>query len=88
MLTIDGRPDGAASARRARARHLCARAVRRATGSAAPCSRSFGGASRLAYEARIEEALDALADHLEAHLDLDRILAIARSRQSASASAA
>ena len=43
---------------------------------------------RLAYEERIEPALDALADHLAAHLDLDRILAIARSRQSASASAA
>ncbi len=48
----------------------------------------FAVASRLAYEERIEQALDALADHLEAHLDVDRIVAIARSRQSASASAA
>jgi adenosylcobyric acid synthase len=40
----------------------------------------FGVASSLAYDARIESALEALADHLEAHLDIDRILAIARSR--------
>ena len=31
----------------------------------------FGIASSLAYDARIESALDALADHLEAHLDID-----------------
>ncbi|MGE0116892.1 MAG: cobyric acid synthase [Dongiaceae bacterium] len=35
-------------------------------------------ASGLAYEQEIEATLDALADHLAAHLDLDRILAIAR----------
>ena len=40
----------------------------------------FGAASRFAYETRIEAALDVLADHLEAHLDIDRILAIARRR--------
>ena len=40
----------------------------------------FGLRSTLAYRAQVESALDALADHLEAHLDLDRILAIARSR--------
>jgi adenosylcobyric acid synthase len=36
-------------------------------------------ASGLAYEPEIEATLDALADHLAAHLDLDRILAIANS---------
>ena len=36
----------------------------------------------------IESALDALADHLEAHLDIEQILTIARSRQTTSASAA
>jgi len=41
----------------------------------------FGIASTFAYRAQVESALDALADHLEAHLDLDRILDIARSRQ-------
>jgi adenosylcobyric acid synthase len=37
-----------------------------------------GGAE--GYEARIERSLDALADHLERHLDVERILAIARAR--------
>ena len=32
------------------------------------------------YEREIERVLDALADHLEAHLDLDRILELARAR--------
>ena len=40
----------------------------------------FGRRSTLAYEAGVEATLDALADHCEAHLDIDRILAIARSR--------
>ena len=35
-----------------------------------------GAASSLAYEARVETILDALAVHLEAHLDLDRLLAL------------
>ena len=34
----------------------------------------------LAYEARVESALEALADHCEAHLDLARLLEIARAR--------
>ena len=33
---------------------------------------------RLAYEARVEVALDGLAAHLECCLDLNRLLAIAR----------
>ena len=36
--------------------------------------------SGLAYEAEVEATLDALADHLAAHLDLDGLLAVARSR--------
>jgi adenosylcobyric acid synthase len=32
--------------------------------------------------------LDALADHLEAHLDIEQLLQIARSRQTTSTSAA
>jgi adenosylcobyric acid synthase len=36
--------------------------------------------SGLAYEARVEATLDRLAAHLESHLDLDRVLAIARAR--------
>lgn len=34
--------------------------------------------SRLDYDAGVEQALDALADHLEAHLDVDGLLALAR----------
>ena len=34
--------------------------------------------SGLDYEAQIEQTLDALADHVEAHLDLDALLALAR----------
>ncbi len=44
---------------------------------AAVRARPAGG---VAYEALIEETLDALADHLAAHLDLERILEIARGR--------
>ena len=36
--------------------------------------------SGLAFEQQIETTLDALADHLEAHVDLDGLLALARSR--------
>ena len=32
-------------------------------------------------------ALDALADHLESHLDIEQLLAIARSRQSSNSAA-
>jgi adenosylcobyric acid synthase len=41
-------------------------------------TRLGGPPSELAYEAGVEAALDALARHLEAHLDLDRLLALAR----------
>ncbi len=40
----------------------------------------FGRQSSLQYGRNIEATLDALADHCEAHLDLDALLAIARSR--------
>jgi adenosylcobyric acid synthase len=49
---------------------------------------NLGIASSLAYASQIETALDALADHLDAHLDIEAILDIARSRQATSASAA
>jgi adenosylcobyric acid synthase len=79
LLEIAGRPEGAASrdgrvqgtylhglfTQDAFRRHYLAR---------------FGARSALAYEVGIEEALDALAAHLEAHLDIDAIIAIARTR--------
>ena len=39
---------------------------------------TLGGSSRVTFEAAIEDTLDALAHHLEAHLDLDRILSLAK----------
>jgi adenosylcobyric acid synthase len=38
----------------------------------------FGEASALRYGAGVEATLDRLADHLEAHLDVDALLALAR----------
>ena len=87
MVRIDGRPDGAISADgRVQGTYVhglfTGDAFRRAWLA------NLGIASSLAYESRIEAALDALADHLEAHLDIEQILKIARSRQATSASAA
>ncbi len=48
----------------------------------------FGITSSLAYEARVDAALDALADHLEQHVDIERLLQIARSRHSSGQAAA
>jgi adenosylcobyric acid synthase len=45
---------------------------------AAWLARLGAAASGASYEAGVEEALDALARHLEAHLDLDALLRIAR----------
>jgi adenosylcobyric acid synthase len=42
----------------------------------------LGAPSALAYDAAIEAALDALAEHLERHVDIDRLLAIAGYRSS------
>ncbi len=39
----------------------------------------FGvGASNVAYESQVERTLDALANHLAAHIDIDRLLTLAR----------
>ncbi|MBV9077119.1 MAG: cobyric acid synthase [Methylobacteriaceae bacterium] len=80
FLTLaDGRPDGATSPDgRVAGTYMhglfAGDAFRRAYLA------GFGAASTLAYEAGIEAVLDRLADHLEASLDLDAILTIARSR--------
>lgn len=41
-------------------------------------ARFAAGPARIGYEAAVEATLDALAAHLAAHLDLDRLLALAR----------
>jgi adenosylcobyric acid synthase len=38
----------------------------------------FGGTSEIAYHATIDNVLDQLADHLEAHADIDRMLTLSR----------
>jgi len=44
--------------------------------------KSLGISSGVAYEQKVEAALEALADHAERHLDLDVILSIAKRRSS------
>jgi adenosylcobyric acid synthase len=81
MTFVDGRPDGAISADGKVAgcylhglfagdefRHAFLSGIR---------SR---GVSGVAYEREIDTVLDDLADHLAAHLDLERILDVARGR--------
>ena len=45
---------------------------------AAWLTRFAAGSPRVSYESLVEETLDALAAHLEVHLDLDRLLKLAR----------
>jgi len=45
---------------------------------AAWLGRLAGGPAGIAYDALVERTLDALADHLAAHIDLDRLLTLAR----------
>ena len=78
MLRLHGRPDGAVSTdERVAGCYLhglfASDDFRRAF-----LARLGAAPSGLAYEASIDATLDRLADHLEASLDLDRILAAAR----------
>jgi adenosylcobyric acid synthase len=86
MLTIDGRPDGATSPD-GRAQGTYVHGLFASDEFRRAWLADFSVASALAYEATVERALDGLADHLEAHLDIDAILAIARSRQNTGVSA-
>ena len=87
VLTLDGRGDGASSAD-GRIQGTYVHGLFAGDTFRKAWLAHLGIASKLAYETRIETALDALADHLEAHLDIDQLLKIARSRQATSASAA
>ncbi len=77
LRIADGRTDGAASADRrvigAYVHGLFADDRQRAAWLA-----SFGAASGLAYDEKVERTLDALADHLAKHLDCDAMLKTAR----------
>ena len=77
LLDLDGRPDGARSGDGLVA-GTYVHGIFASDGFRRAFLAGFGGAaSELRYEAMVETALDALADHLERHLDIDRLLAIA-----------
>ncbi len=87
IVTIEGRPDGASSAD-GRVQGTYVHGLFTGDAFRKAWLANLGIASTLAYESQIESALEALADHLEAHLDIEAMLAIARSRQTTNASAA
>jgi adenosylcobyric acid synthase len=87
MLQIGERHDGATS-RDGRVQGTYLHGLFSSDAFRAAWLKGLGAASSLAYETRVETALDALADHLEAHLDIDALLAIARRRQGTHASMA
>jgi adenosylcobyric acid synthase len=87
VLQIEGRDDGASSAD-GRVQGTYVHGLFTGDAFRKAWLANFGIASSLAYEARIEQALDAMADHVEANLDIERILNVARSRQTTSASVA
>jgi adenosylcobyric acid synthase len=77
---VAGRPEGAASAD-----GLVAGAYLHGVFARDGYRRAFlaelgAPASGFAYEESVERALDSLADHLEAHLDVEAVLSIARGR--------
>ncbi|MGU9979145.1 cobyric acid synthase [Phreatobacter sp. HK31-P] len=79
LLDIDGQMDGAASAD-GRVSGCYVHGLFASDGFRKAFLAGFGRRSTLAYETGIEATLDALADHCERHLDVEAILAIARSR--------
>jgi adenosylcobyric acid synthase len=81
MLDLEGRPDGAVSAD-GRIMGCYVHGVFAADGfrHAFLARLKARAPSGLAFEQQIDATLDALADHLEAHVDLDGLLALAGSR--------
>ena len=79
FLEIDGRPEGAMSPDGS-VRGCYVHGLFASDGFRRAFLTELGGHSSVAYDAGVEAALDGLAAHLAAHLDLDAILAIARSR--------
>ena len=79
MLDLDGRPDGAVSAD-GRIMGCYVHGLFAADGfrHAFLARLRARAPSGLAFEQQIDATLDALADHLEAHADLDGLLALAR----------
>ncbi|WP_395697929.1 cobyric acid synthase [Methylocella sp.] len=77
LILAGGRPDGAVSAD-GRARGCYAHGLFAAPEQRASLLRRLGGeGAGRSYAQALEDALDAVAAHLEAHLDLDRLLSLA-----------
>lgn len=72
-LSIDGRPEGAASAD-GRVKGSYLHGLFSSDAFRASVLGALGHESQAGYEDGVEEVLDALADHLERHMDLDRLL--------------
>ena len=74
----DGRPDGARSAD-GRVAGTYVHGLFGSDGHRAGWLRAFGAQSAIAsHDSLVERTLDELAGHLEAHVDIDRLIAIAR----------
>ncbi|MEW2914894.1 cobyric acid synthase [Leisingera sp. JC11] len=76
-LSIEGRPEGAASAD-GRVKGSYLHGLFSADAFRASVLASLGHESQAGYEDGVEEVLDALADHLERYMDLDRLLELAQ----------
>ena len=75
-LSVDGRPNGAASAD-GRIRGCYLHGLFSADGFRASYLSELGVRSQLNYAADVEDTLDALAKHLETHMNLDLLLQLA-----------
>jgi adenosylcobyric acid synthase len=81
MLDLDGRPDGAVSADgRIMGCYVHGLFGADAFRHAFLARLQARASSGLVFEQQIDATLDALADHLEAHVDVEGLLALARSR--------
>ncbi|GAB4533277.1 MAG: cobyric acid synthase [Ruegeria sp.] len=79
-LEVEGRAEGAANAS-GRVRGSYLHGVFSSDAFRARYLRQLGVKSDLAYEDGVEQTLEALADHLEQHMDLDRLLSLAAKPQ-------
>ncbi|MEM1298298.1 MAG: cobyric acid synthase [Pseudomonadota bacterium] len=77
VVELDGRPEGAQSAD-GRVQGLYLHGLFTSDDFRGAWLKSFGISADYAYGAAVEQTLDALADHLETHMDLDALLDIAR----------
>jgi adenosylcobyric acid synthase len=75
-LTMEGRPEGAASAD-GLVQGCYVHGLLASDGFRAAYLATLGTASQLQFENGVDATLDALADHLEAHMDIDLLLSLA-----------